>query len=385
MTAYYNEIDPAAVAVLRELIARDVIAPGDVDDRSIKEVSPDELSGYTQCHFFAGGGLWSVAARLAGWPDDRELWTGSCPCQPFSAAGKRAGTNDPRHLWPDFHRLIRARRPPVVMGEQVAGAAGYGWFDGVRADLAGEGFSSRPVDIPVCAIDGPHQRNRLYWAAVDNRVGPRLEGHGGHVIGAPQGRSVAGGPTTTADDLVLADADSSSAWRHSGGVSGPQGEGTGFRQEYRHIGDGSRDASGVLQSDANGRGRDRRQEDAQRSQAGRASSERSDGRILADTGRELRGSGPDLSQDGQIRSDTDGRNGSWWSDYEWIVSPLDGKARRTKPGLPFLVDGMVGRADCWRIAGNGIVPPLAAEVIAAFLDAEAMTCSRLSSQQGNCK
>lgn len=164
--AYYNEIDLDAAHILRALIADGVIAPGDVDTRSIKDVRPDDLAGYTQVHLFAGGGLWSVAARLAGWPDDRPLWTGSCPCQPFSAAGKGLGVDDPRHLWPDFFRLIRARRPPVVMGEQVAGAPGYGWFDGVRSDLAGEGFASRVVDIPACAVDAPHIRQRLYWVAV---------------------------------------------------------------------------------------------------------------------------------------------------------------------------------------------------------------------------
>ncbi len=166
MRAYYNENDPDAVAVLRELIVDGVIAPGDVDDRSIRDVQPGDLVGYSQCHFFAGGGLWSVAARMGGWPDARPLWTASCPCQPFSAAGNGLGADDPRHLWPDLFRLIRASRPAVVMGEQVAGAAGYGWLDGVGADLAGEDYASRGVDIPACAVDAPHQRNRLYWIAV---------------------------------------------------------------------------------------------------------------------------------------------------------------------------------------------------------------------------
>lgn len=80
MAAYYNEHDAAAAQWLRNLIAMGAIAPGDVDERSITEVQPDDLRGYVQCHFFAGIGGWSLAARLAGWPDDRPLWTGSCPC-----------------------------------------------------------------------------------------------------------------------------------------------------------------------------------------------------------------------------------------------------------------------------------------------------------------
>lgn len=184
MTAYYNEIDATAAHVLRHLIAEGVIAPGDVDTRSIKDVHADDLRGYTQCHFFAGGGLWSVAARLAGWPDDRSLWTGSCPCQPFSQAGQGRGFADERHLWPDFHRLIRAVRPNVVVGEQVAGALGYGWLDGVAADLAAEGYASGAVDIPACAVDAPNIRQRLYWVAMaaagllDGRAGPVQPGDG---------------------------------------------------------------------------------------------------------------------------------------------------------------------------------------------------------------
>jgi DNA (cytosine-5)-methyltransferase 1 len=79
MTAYYNEIDPFAAAWLRELIKAKHIAPGDVDERSIEDVVPSELMGYTQCHFFAGIGVWSHALRCAGWTDDRPIWTGSCP------------------------------------------------------------------------------------------------------------------------------------------------------------------------------------------------------------------------------------------------------------------------------------------------------------------
>ena len=167
MSAYYNENDRVAAHVLRSLIRDGVIADGHVDERSIKDVQPEDLSGFTQCHFFAGGGLWSVAARLAEWPDKRPLWTGSCPCQPFSVAGKGAGTSDPRHLWPHFHRLIRSCRPPVVMGEQVAKQAGRDWFDGVRSDLKGDGYAARAVDIPACAVNAPHIRSRLYWVAED--------------------------------------------------------------------------------------------------------------------------------------------------------------------------------------------------------------------------
>lgn len=128
MTAYYNEIDPYAAEWLRNLIRDGLIAPGDVDERSIADVQPDDLKGYTQCHFFAGIGGWSLALRLAGWPDERTVWSGSCPCQPFSAAGQQRGTADERHLWPEFARLIAERRPPVVFGEQVASKLGRGWL-----------------------------------------------------------------------------------------------------------------------------------------------------------------------------------------------------------------------------------------------------------------
>ena len=71
--AYYNEKDPFAAEWLRKLIAANMIAPGDVDERSIEDVIPVELAKYTQCHFFAGIGGWSNAARLAGWPDTNQF------------------------------------------------------------------------------------------------------------------------------------------------------------------------------------------------------------------------------------------------------------------------------------------------------------------------
>lgn len=166
---YYNEYDAFAAAWLRKLIEAGHLPKGDVDERSIIDVRADDLRAYRQCHFFAGIGGWSHALRLAGWPDDREIWTGSCPCQPFSVAGKGKGASDERHLWPVFFNLITGCRPSVVMGEQVAGKAGYGWFDGVRSDLEGEDYASRAVDIPACAVNAPHVRQRLYWVASDTK------------------------------------------------------------------------------------------------------------------------------------------------------------------------------------------------------------------------
>lgn len=179
--AYYNEIDPKAAAVLRQLIAAGLIAPGDVDERSIEDVKPSDLAGYTQCHFFAGYGVWSYALRLAGWPDDRPVWTGSCPCQPFSAAGKGEGFADERHLWPAMHHLIEQRKPAVWFGEQVASKDGLGWLDLVQADVEASSYAFGAADLCAAGVGAPHIRQRLYIAAVrlDDSVRSRLEGHGG--------------------------------------------------------------------------------------------------------------------------------------------------------------------------------------------------------------
>jgi DNA (cytosine-5)-methyltransferase 1 len=82
-------------------------------------------------------------------------------------AGKGKGVDDERHLWPHFFRLIRSCRPKVIMGEQVAGPAGYSWFDGVRSDLEGESYAIEGVDIPACSANAPHIRQRIFWAAKD--------------------------------------------------------------------------------------------------------------------------------------------------------------------------------------------------------------------------
>ena len=270
MAAYYNEIDPFVAAWLRNLIAAGLIAPGDVDERSIADVRPDDLRGYGQCHFFAGIGGWSYALRLAGWDDARPVWTGSCPCQPFSAAGKRQAGADERHLWPAWLRLIRKRRPYRVFGEQVAGAVGLGWLDRVFADLEDEGYACGAAVLGAHSVGAPHIRQRLFWVADAYRIG--------------------------------------------------------------------RDGSGPRRAGRN--------ESADTSHACRL---------------------------GDAASEQVGRGGQPWADGVWLRC-LDGKARRVKPGIFPVADGvpagMDGRGPVSRIgtlrgAGNAIVPQVAAEFIAA--------------------
>jgi len=183
MSAYYNEIDPHAAQWLRGLISAGHIAPGEVDERSIEDVTPNELREYTQCHFFAGIGGWSHALRIAGWPDDEPCITGSCPCQPFSSAGKGAGFDDERHLWPAFFHIIRELRRAGIpsagraMGEQVASGDGLKWLDLVCDDLEGEGYTVRAADSCSAGVGAPHIRQRMYWMADAN--GARLEGRHG--------------------------------------------------------------------------------------------------------------------------------------------------------------------------------------------------------------
>jgi len=208
MPAYYNEYEPYAAEWLRNLIKKGLIPDGEVDTRSIVDVAPDDIRAFTQCHFFAGIGGWGHALRLAEWPDDRPIWTGSCPCQPFSVAGKGAAQADERHLWPVFFGLIRACRPPVVMGEQVAAAVGKSWLDGVSTDLEGIGYATGAAVIPACAVDAPHRRDRLWFVADANSTerGPLNSPRGRvaeeHALLPGQedpGRSFAGGERDVAD------------------------------------------------------------------------------------------------------------------------------------------------------------------------------------------
>ena len=233
MTAYYNEIDPYAAQWLRNLIAAGHIAPGDVDERSIEDVCPDDLRPYTQCHFFAGIGIWSHSLRRAGWSDDAGIWTASCPCQPFSAAGKRGGTDDERHLWPALFHLVSQLQPAIIIGEQVASKDGLGWFDLVSTDLEGAGYAVGASDLCAAGFGGAHIRQRLYFVGLGDATIAARGGNAGTVFGAEAGKhgprdakhgGVIDGYGPSGDDKRLADAVQYGAKPDAGNRDQPQGE-----------------------------------------------------------------------------------------------------------------------------------------------------------------
>lgn len=163
--AFYNENDKKAAAWLRELINEGLIAPGDVDERSIVDVRASDIRGYTQCHWFAGIGGWSAAFRLAGIPDTAPVWSASCPCQPLSSAGQRKEHVDERHLWPAFFPLLAECRPATCFGEQAGDSATREWFSGIRLDMETVGYACGAADLCSAGVKAPHKRQRLYWVA----------------------------------------------------------------------------------------------------------------------------------------------------------------------------------------------------------------------------
>ena len=320
MVAYYNELDPYAAQWLRNLISAGHIAPGDVDERSIRDVHPADLLGYTQCHFFAGIGVWSHALRLAGWPDDKPVWTGSCPCQPFSAAGKRKGLTDDRHLWPEFYRLITALKPITVFGEQVASKDGLAWLDIVHADLEAAGYTIGAVDTCAAGFGAPHIRQRLYFVADTDGRNSRAEGlqrSGEH------GQQQKDGGT---DSRIVANAE-------------PQHDRSRESGARRGIEPTARRADGDV---------------------GDTDDARSQGRELFRAVKS--GHGADRKPARQA-----GATNGFWSDAYWLPC-VDGNARAVEPGTFPLAHGAPARVGRLRAYGNAIVAPQAAEIIRAYMN-----------------
>lgn len=320
--SYYNEFDPYAAQWLRNLIGAGLIPAGEVDERSIVDVSPDDLVGFTQCHFFAGIGGWAYAARLAGWPDDRPLWTGSPPCQPFSVAGKGKAQADDRHLWPHLFRLVSARRPAVLMGEQVAAAVGKNWLDGVFADLEGIGYACGAAVVPACAVDAPHRRDRLWFVAHAGGRGVRDGGRSAST-GAPEA------------------------------VSGEVRE-QRLRPDTRAAGGGG---CGHV-ADSNGTGREQGRRHDQADGYGHSSA------AACDAGSHWRPAGAIIGHDGKARRVEPG--------IRLLAHGVSGRVAvvRTDEQTGSEVSHWYNRSGALRAFGNAIVPQVAAEVIGAYMDCQ---------------
>lgn len=394
MTAYYNEIEPYAVQWLRNLIDAGLIAKGHVDDRDIRDVTPGDLAGYTQCHFFAGIGGWSLALRQAGWPDDKPVWTGSCPCQPFSAAGKGAGFTDERHVWPDWFHLISVCKPSAIYGEQVASPDGLNWFDLVRADLEAAGYAVAGADLCAAGIGAPHIRQRLYWAAnglaftnddqYQQTFGGRSRMPSPAAISVGQNVSITGQPSGANVDVFirLADLNSSSkrlGWTDdaplfSDGSSRGRDESTGDVErcsESKRMGNPISSGLEGLTGDVTGaRGRAEpigsvaTADDVSRV-ADTEAQRRQDGPAHSGVTTPLdgtSGSGVGIGSDG-INSRPSPLNG-FWRTADWLYC-RDGKWRPVRPGSSPLAHGVPNRMGRLRAYGNAILPQVGAIFVKA--------------------
>lgn len=411
---YYNENDPYAAQWLRNLIADGRIPAGEVDTRSIEDVCPADLAGFTQHHFFCGAGGWPLALALAGWPADRAIFTGSCPCQPFSAAGKGAGTNDERHLWPAFHHLISQCRPAVIFGEQVASKQALQWWDIVASDLEGSGYACAAADLPAACVQAPHLRSRLFWVATrgtkrrgtadtwefrelsnadSGRCDGRKNGQGNESNGKDARRAKVGGEFESCG-VSGSMADRDEIGRERIGIA--RGRSAGLA--HNSADDGMADSNGIASGQWNAHDRGRAAGSDAIARAGSGSGglpgelANNNGEVFrrekepADyAGQEKDRSASDAWRCGEIDRPYEGE--SFWANADW-VGCTDGNWRAAKPGTRVLDARVRGRVVIQRPSieggtevqshtysargaikgfGNAIVPPLAAEFIRSLM------------------
>ena len=328
---YYNDNEPFVCAWLRNLIAAGHLPAGDVDERPIEHVQASDLAGYDQCHFFAGIGGWAYALQLAGW-GDRPVWTGSCPCQPVSAAGKRKAADDARHLWPEWFRLIRECKPQRIFGEQVANGIGFGWLDLVSTDLEAEAYTVGAIVLGAHSVGAPHIRQRLWFVAdtedADGRCRERGTETGARADRERRGRPTGGGPVGFLDDADRAQ-------------FAPRQESASEARDETWL---PRPGSGRGVDDV---------ADAER---------RPPERHGCELGRTASGDQGAAQERERVWPNS-------WDGCE-LIACRDGKSRPvpTEPALFPLAHGIPNRVGTLRGAGNAIVPPLAAAFVSAYMD-----------------
>lgn len=332
MKVYYNEIDLYCAQWLRNLMAEGLIPTGDIDTRSIEDVTPNELSEYDQCHFFAGLGGWPLALQLAEWPSDRPVWTGSCPCQPFSAAGKGLGFADERHLWPSWQHLIAQCGPPTIFGEQVASKDAEPWIDLVHADMEGMAYAFGCVAFPSASIGSPQIRDRNYWVAYADDTG--FEGWA-----LPTERSAQRVTRSRRVAGWLADANGRNASTERQQSCGEQ------RQQ-------SQDSDVMRLADANGIAC------GQGSEVDRGRHSRSNAQIRSGSGSAVMSSRP-------------GPINGFWGSADWLGC-TDEKWRPVEPGSFPLAHGISNRVGRLRAYGNAINPRQAAAFIQSYIEARSL-------------
>lgn len=348
MNVYYNEYDKKKCAMLKALMDDGHISKGDIDDRSIRDVQPADLDGYDRCHFFAGVGLWDHALNLAAWNEDLPVWTGSCPCQPYSTAGRQKAQADDRHLWPEWLRLIEQCRPPTIFGEQVANAVTHGWLDDVFEGLEAEDYAVGAAVLPACSVGAPHRRDRLWFVADNTGAGfqdgrgtslaqpgqkPEFERCGGSIMGYTQHN---GSPAKQ----KLRSHETASHERSAEEQEWPrQSSGTSRSPDVRSVQGSESGSQSIIVADAE-RVRPQGQGQLQRPMH------------------------PTESGEGQA-SEFDDDCSRHWQNGQWIDCP-DNKQRLVEPGIPLLAHGYPERVAIIHAAGDAIVPQVAAAFILAY-------------------
>ncbi len=365
MGAYYNEIEPYAAQWLRNLIKAGHIAEGDVDERSIVEVEASDLRKYDQCHFFAGIGVWSYALRSAGWADDRKVWTGSCPCQPFSVAGLGQGFADERHLWPVWAKLIEQCRPNVLFGEQVANNDALAWLDVVQADLEAADYAVGTIDLCAAGLGAPHLRQRLWWVAESDR-----QRRAGERVCVQPGRPLQTLPEV-AGGCALGELAHDAQCRC----------GEGRHAQPGHEGQGHGPSNGRVMGDT----ASHRRREERPVTGGDAEGDRAQGRppglvpgrdagVMGNSdgaGPQVRSGHPDgrriVRIEGSAAAETGAVSGYWGAAD--LIYCRDGKYRPVEPGTFPLAHGVTNRVGRLRATGNALVAPVAEAFVRAYMSA----------------